>query len=141
MYLFKQKMKPEEHVLTQLLKFFNIQVPRCHGSMMIDPQEIKKPDFLYTANVKLMQKINKVLNTENKGIRPETGCNYYRFYVGKGNNHTTVRQIIKRRSWWHREKIERFIQDDCENGQTTAQDEEDVSTTQGAHFVWTAWRK
>ena len=29
--------------------------------------------------------------------------------MGTGNNDPTVRQIIKRRSWWHREKEERFI--------------------------------
>ena len=49
------------------------------------------------------------MNQENRQMKPEQGSQYYRFYVGVGNNHPSVRQIIKRRSWWHREKHERFI--------------------------------
>ena len=76
---------------------------------MIDFLELKKPDFLYTVNMKLIKKLNKTLNFENKNAKPEHGSNYFKFYVGTGNNYPTVRQIIKRRSWWHREKHERFI--------------------------------
>ena len=47
-------------------------------------------------------KLNKVLNEGNKNIKPEQGSNYFKFYVGQGNSHPTIRQIIKRRSWWHR---------------------------------------
>lgn len=53
--------------------------------------ELKKPDFLYTVNLKLMQKLYKVLNQENGQAKPEQGSNYFKFYVGPGNNHTTVR--------------------------------------------------
>jgi len=106
--------------------------------MMIDFLELKKPDFLYTVNMKLIKKLNKTLNFENKNAKPEHGSNYFKFYVGTGNNYPTVRQIIKRRSWWHREKHERFI------GQAGFDDEidenEDVQG-KGAHFLWTQWRK
>ena len=61
-----------------------------------------------------MQKLNKVVNQENNNAQPETGSNYFKFYVGLGNNYPTVRQILKRRSWWHREKQERFIGQDCQ---------------------------
>lgn len=92
-----------------MLKFFGIPVPKGHGHLMLDHAELKKPDFLLSVNIKLMQKVNKVLNQENRNVKPEQGSNYYRFFVGNGNNHQCVRQIIKRRSWWHREKQERFI--------------------------------
>lgn len=71
--------------------------------------EVKKPDFLQMVNVKLMQKLYRVLNSENDGAKPDTTSNYFRFFVGSGNNYTGVRQIIKRRSWWHRYKREQFI--------------------------------
>ena len=61
MTLFKSKGKPDEQQMIQLLKFFNIPVPKGHG-MLIDLSELKKPDFQYTVNVKLMQKLNRVLN-------------------------------------------------------------------------------
>lgn len=61
MILFKQKIKPDEQTVIQLLKFFNIQIPKGHG-MQLDYAELKKPDFLYTVNIKLMQKLNRVLN-------------------------------------------------------------------------------
>ena len=86
MILFKQKVKPEEQQVISLLKFFNIPVPKGHGTNL-DFTELKKPDFLYTVNIKLMQKLFKVLNQENKNVKPEQGSSFYRFYVGGGNNH------------------------------------------------------
>lgn len=82
-------------------------------------------------NVKLLQKLYKVLNSENKDFKPQNS-QFYRFYIGKGNNYYAVRSIIKRRAHFHKGKVEKFV--DCE------QLEEDDETA-GAHFVWTAWRK
>ena len=79
-----------------------------------------------------MQKLNRVINQENKNAKPEAGSSFFRFYVGLGNNHPSVQQIIKRRSWWHKQKRQHFITEDCPN-------EDDEQT--GAHFVWTSWRK
>ena len=90
MILFKQKIKPEEHQVIGLLKFFNIPVPKGHGTLL-DHAELKKPDFLYSINIKMMQKLFKVMNNENKNVKPELGSNYYRFYVGSGNNHSSVK--------------------------------------------------
>lgn len=53
MCLFKQKVKPDEQTMIQLLKFFNIPVPKGHG-MILDFAELKKPDFLFTVNIRLM---------------------------------------------------------------------------------------
>lgn len=142
MILFKQKVKPEEAQVINLLKYFNIPVPKGHGALL-DFSELKKPDFLFTVNIKLMQKLFKVLNQENKGAKPETGSSFYRFYVGTGNNHNSVRQIVKRRSWWHRQKHERFIGQG--SAATTADDDESdeeyEDAGKGAHFIWTQWRK
>ena len=77
--------------------------------MSVDIAELKKPDFLYTVNVKLMQKLNRVINESNQNCKPEQGSTYFKFFVGLGNNHPTIRQIIKRRPWWHRQKTETFI--------------------------------
>jgi hypothetical protein len=90
MTIFKQKVKPDEQQVIQLLKYFNIPIPKGHG-MLIDLAELKKPDFLFTVNVKLMQKLNRVLNESNKNIKPEQGSNYFKFYVGGGNNHPSVK--------------------------------------------------
>lgn len=62
--LFKQKTKIEDKEMISLLKYFNVPVPRGHGQN-IDLAELKKPDFLFTVNIKLMQKLNKVLNSDN----------------------------------------------------------------------------
>jgi hypothetical protein len=70
-----------------------------------------------------MQKLNRTLNHENKSVKPDPS-NFFRFFVGKSNNHQCVRQIIKRRSWWHR--VNKLEDDELE---------------QEPHFVWTAWRK
>jgi len=59
--------------------------------MQLDFAELKKPDFLFTVNIRLMQKLNRVLNEGNRNIKPEQGSNYFRFYVGTGNNHPSVR--------------------------------------------------
>jgi hypothetical protein len=37
----------------QLLKFFNVPIPKLNG-MHLDYVELKKPDFLYSVNIKLM---------------------------------------------------------------------------------------
>lgn len=70
--LFKQKIKIEDLPLVQLLKHFGIQVPKQHG-LHIDSAELKKPEFLYAVNMKLMQRLFKVLNQDNGGVKPETG--------------------------------------------------------------------
>jgi hypothetical protein len=143
MMLFKQKIKIEEAQVVNLLRFFNVPIPRGHGSML-DMSELKKPDFLYTINIKLMTKLFKTLNYENRQMKPEQGSQYYRFYVGVGNNHPSVRQIIKRRSWWHREKQERFIGQGSA-ATTVGDDDEDEDDYEdqgkGAHFIWTQWKK
>jgi hypothetical protein len=51
--LFKQKLKPDEQTLIGLFKYFNIPIPKAHG-LVIDLAEIKKPDFLFTVNIRLM---------------------------------------------------------------------------------------
>ena len=51
--LFKQKVKPEELVVIPLLKFFNVPVPRGNG-VVLDFAELKKPDFLYQVNIKMI---------------------------------------------------------------------------------------
>lgn len=51
--------------------------------------------------------------------------------MGVGNNYSTVRQIVKRRSWWHKSKLEKFIHHNSIEGE---QDE-------GVHFVWTQWKQ
>lgn len=107
MILFKQKAKPDDAQVVSLFKFFNIPVPRGHG-MILDFAECKKPDFLFTVNIKVMQKLYRVLNHENNKAKPEQ-ANFFRFYVGYGNNHLAVKHVIKRRSWWLREKHEKFI--------------------------------
>lgn len=88
--LFKQKMKIDEQQVIKLLKFFNIPIPRGNG-LNIDMAELKKPDYLQNVNVRLMQKLYRTLNGENDGAKPETGSNYFKFYVGPGNNFTSVR--------------------------------------------------
>lgn len=54
-------------------------------------------------------------------------------FVGGGNNHAAVRQIVRRRIWWHRERQECFVGSVPESQNS---DEED-SAIRGAHFVWT----
>lgn len=89
--------------MVKLLKFFSIPIPK-QNSLILDWNELKKPDFLQAVNVKMMQKLYKTINSENEGVRPEVGSNYFKFCVGYGNNYAGIRQIIKRRSWWHRQK-------------------------------------
>jgi hypothetical protein len=68
------------------------------------------PDFLHSVNQKLLIKLYKVFNQENGGVKPEQSTQIFRFYVGKGNNYPSVRQIISRRTWWNRgnQKQEKF---------------------------------
>lgn len=84
-----------------------------------------------------MQKLYKCLNQENGNAQPEQGSNYFKFFIGTGNNYSCVRQIIKRRSWWHRQKTEKFI------GQLSLEQdsESEDKTISGCHFIWTQWRK
>jgi hypothetical protein len=87
-----------------------------------------------------MQKLYKNLNSENDGAKPEVGSNYFKFFVGAGNNYSGVRQIIKRRSWWHRGKREMFI--GMSKDQQNDQDSDcSADGTVGAHFIWTQWKK
>ena len=71
MTLFKQKVKADDQTIVALLKYFNVPVPRGNGAVL-DYAELKKPDFLFTVNIRLMQKLNKVLNQENNNAKPET---------------------------------------------------------------------
>lgn len=104
--MFKSKVKTDDNTLISLLKFFNVPVPRGNG-VALDQAELKKPDFLFTVNIRLMQKLNKVLNQENKNVKPEL-TQQFKFYIGSGNNHHSVSNVIKRRSWWSKEKHERW---------------------------------
>ena len=72
----------------------------------------------------MIQKLYKELNNSNDNLQPELQNNY-KFYVGGGNNSSSVAQTIKKRSWWHKVKIDKFCNSD-----------ED-----GAQFIWTAWKK
>ena len=143
--LFKQKIKPDDQTMIQLLKFFNIPVPKGNG-LLLDWIEIKKPDFLYTVNMKLMQKLNRNLNESNRQAKPEQGSSFFRFFVGGGNNHPAVRQIIKRRSWWCRYRGERFIGQGSNNDYSDESEDENIPAAgqaplKGAHLIWTQWRK
>lgn len=140
--LFKTKLKPDDAQVIKLLKHFNIPVPKSNG-IGIDMAEVKKPDFLQMVNIKLMQKLYRVLNSENDGAKPDTTSNYFKFFVGHGNNYTGVRQIIKRRSWWHRYKREQFI---GMNGESDGESSDDGAgghqnpnhkNLPGANFIWT----
>jgi hypothetical protein len=51
---------------------------------------------------------------------PNTKNNQFKLCVGKGNNHTLVRSILKERWWWAISEKEDF---------------DEVS------FIWTAWKK
>lgn len=79
-----------------------------------------------------MQKLNRVLNQANADVKPEQGSSYFKFFVGTGNNYPTVRQIVKRRCQWHRDKRERFI-GNYEDEDASDGDEK----IRGSHFVWT----
>lgn len=109
MILYKQKMKCSAQHLVKLLRYFQIPVPRGNG-VIVDPKAVKAPDFLHTVNEKLLLKLYKVLNHENGSAKPEVSSTLFRFYVGKGNNYPSVRQIIGRRGWWNRvtSRHERF---------------------------------
>ena len=101
MTLFKGKIKSTDQNLIKLFKFFQIQIPRGNGAVL-DNNVLRQPDFLHEVNKKLLQKLYLVLNRENRNIKPETNSSIFRFYVGKGNNYPTVRQLVSRRSWWNR---------------------------------------
>ena len=68
--LFKQKLKLESEHMMQLLRYFAIPIPKQNG-ITLDFAELKKPDFLFTVNLKLMQKLYRVLNQENGQAKPE----------------------------------------------------------------------
>lgn len=61
MMLIKQKVKIEDQIVIQLLKFFNVPVPKGSG-LVLDHTELKKPEFLGLVNTKLMQKLYRCLN-------------------------------------------------------------------------------
>jgi len=67
MILFKQKVKIEDQTVITLLKFFNIPVPKGNG-LALDHHELKKPEFHSQVNIKLMQKLYKVINSENGNV-------------------------------------------------------------------------
>ena len=77
---------------------------------MLDQKVLKMPDFMHAVNQKMMIKLYKVLNHENAEVKPEQSTQIFRFYVGKGNNYPSVRQIVSRRTWWNRgnQKQEKF---------------------------------
>lgn len=57
----------------------------------------------------MMNKISQVLNSSNLDAMPDVTSNYFKFYVGLGNNFPSVIQAIKLRSWWHKNDFESFI--------------------------------
>ena len=116
---------------------------------------LKQPDFHHVVNQKLLQKLYQVLNKENNGIKPENSSSIFRFYVGKGNNYPSVRQIVSRRSWWNRvtQKQEKFYgqtnmyhYNECEASISQSSEDAQITNKQfkfssGCHFIWTQWRK
>ena len=102
-------MKSSDQQIIKLFKYFGIPIPRGNG-VVLDTKVLKMPDFLHAVNQKLLIKLYKVLNHENQNIKPENSTQIFRFYVGKGNNYPSVRQIISRRTWWNRgnQKQEKF---------------------------------
>ena len=102
-------MKSSDQQIIKLFKYFGIPIPRGNG-VVLDTKVLKTPDFLHAVNQKLLIKLYRVLNHENQDIKPENSTQIFRFYVGKGNNYPSVRQIISRRTWWNRgnQKQEKF---------------------------------
>jgi len=88
--LFKQRVKFDENYLTNLFRYFRIQVPRVNGTAL-DLVEVKKPDFMNDVNIQLVKRLYKALNTENDNMQPESTSSYFKFYVGYGNNYPSVR--------------------------------------------------
>jgi hypothetical protein len=58
---------------------------------MLDHQAFKQRDFMNLANERLLQKLYKVLNTENGNVEPIIGKRNLNYFVGKGNNYYLVR--------------------------------------------------
>jgi len=58
---------------------------------MIDHNAFKQRDFMQQANEKLLQKLSKVLNSQNGGVEPIIGKNNLNYFVGRGNNFYLVR--------------------------------------------------
>ena len=65
-----------------------------------------------------------MLNQENGNARTESTITDFKYFVGPGNNAKTVKEVLRRRSWWQSTQLEqdRFDRRDC-------------------HFIWTQWYK
>lgn len=87
--VFKQRAKLSDTQYLSLLKFFNITVPKVNG--MLDHNAFKQRDFMHQANEKLLQKLYKVINSENGGIEPLIGKSNLNYFIGRGNNFYLVR--------------------------------------------------
>ena len=108
--LFKQKFKSDADpfYLAQLLKYFQINLPKLNGHSF-DLQETKKPEFQQMVNFAIMKRLFKDLNESNGNNVPESNQASFKYHVGYGNNHNVVKSVISRRSWWHRTKSSRFL--------------------------------
>lgn len=127
--VFKQRAKLSDNQYLSLLKFFNITIPKVNG--MLDHNAFKQRDFMHQANEKLLQKLYKVVNSENGGIEPVIGKSNLNYFIGRGNNFYLIRQVIKRRVWWTRASREDFL----------ASDDTDEQVHYGCNFIWTQWKK
>ena len=116
--------------MLSMLKYFGVQIPKVNGQA-IDLNEIKKQEFQNQANKMVLKKLYKILNIENQNQQPEVNSSFFRFFVGMGNNHWSVRQIIKRRSWWHKCRSDFFMNSNEENSEDS----------HGVHFIWTQWKQ
>lgn len=115
----------DEAYFVQLFKYFQVVVPKINGCA-VDFAEIKRLDFLNQVNHLIQQKLFKILNQENGNSQPDQSSTFFKFCVGFGNNSSGIRQIIKRRSWWHKSKSDWFL---------------DNEENEGVHFIWTQWKQ
>lgn len=72
-----------------------------------------------------------VLNQENEVVIPQSTDNYYKYFIGQGNNSLMVRNLMKQRWWWYLGNNS----NNNNNNETKNCDFDDC------HFIWTQWRK
>lgn len=101
--------------------FFNLK-SSARNKKATSPKEKEKLENLafqrlIDAYKDFMLRVNLSFNLV---VKPQGGFSYYKYYLGKGNNDTLIRSLMKQRWWW---------------SQSDSKDPEDIN------FIWTQLRQ
>eukprot|EP00347_Sterkiella_histriomuscorum_P023784 403333401 len=118
--------------IQRMAKQFQIQIPKRFDNKTAHREYFQSKEFITNIKIRMNQMLHTAINDSNGmtqllqqqlSAQQTSGSNIQysqKFYVGRGNNDSAVKSVLKQRSWWIQNTEEDFNE---------------------SNLVWTQWKK